>query len=203
MNKSLSLSYQNRQFLLILVALAIIFTSFSCKSSKSQKAMAKDNLEATPTKLTSSARDNANSNSVDIPPRPTTTSRQEILRANAHKIPVIDKPSGIVQSGENYYETVEFPAVPPGGLDGWMQYLSSNLNYPELAMKNKISGTVIAMFIVTKDGSISDVEILRGIGGGCDEETVRVIKNSPTWTAGKLKSGEAVNTRMRLPVRFN
>lgn len=192
-----------RQSLLILVSQAIIFTSFSCKPSKSQTAIVEDNLEATPTKLTAIARDNVNSNSVDIPPRTTTTSREEILRANAHKIPMIDKPSGKVQSGEDYYDIVEFPAVPPGGLDGWTQYLASNLKYPELAMKNGISGTVIAMFIITKDGSVSDVEILRGIGGGCDEETFRVIKNSPVWTAGKLKSGEAVNTKMRMPIRFN
>lgn len=64
-----------------------------------------------------------------------------------------------------------------------------------------IEGTVIVVFLVNTDGSIQDVEVLRGIGGGCDEEAVKVVQNAPKWEPGKQR-GRPVRTRMRLPIRF-
>ena len=97
-------------------------------------------------------------------------------------------------------DTAELPQ-PIGGLDGWNAYLAQNLNYPKAAMEKKIEGTVIVTFVVKKNSEIDTVEILRGIGGGCDEEAIRLVKDSPKWTPGK-KDGELVNVRMRLPIRF-
>ena len=75
------------------------------------------------------------------------------------------------------------------------------MTYPAQAKSLGIEGTVIVVFVVNADGSLSDVEVLRGIGGGADEAAVRVVQNSPDWTPGKQR-GNAINTRMRLPIRF-
>ncbi|MFC5623210.1 energy transducer TonB [Algoriphagus winogradskyi] len=104
------------------------------------------------------------------------------------------------EAGEVLMETDEMPQ-PKGGLDGWMAYLTENMKYPVLAKEKNIEGTVIVTFVVLETGEIDTVEILRGIGGGCDEEAMRLVKESPKWTPGK-KDGELVKVRMRLPVRF-
>jgi protein TonB len=80
-------------------------------------------------------------------------------------------------------------------------YLISQIKYPEEAKELGIQGKVFVTFIVEKDGSITDVKILRGIGGGCDEEAIRVIKSMPNWSPGK-QSGNAVRVQFNLPVKF-
>ncbi|SFT44666.1 TonB family C-terminal domain-containing protein [Algoriphagus locisalis] len=107
----------------------------------------------------------------------------------------------LAKDGEPIFDVVEEQPSPPGGMEGWNQYLSQNLTYPAQAKQLGVEGTVIVVFVVNTDGSISDVEILRGIGGGADEEAVRVVENAPNWISGKQK-GNPVNTRMRLPIRF-
>jgi protein TonB len=64
-----------------------------------------------------------------------------------------------------------------------------------------ISGVVYVTFVVDKDGKIKDVKVLRGIGGGCDEEAVRVVKNMPAWKPGKQR-GKSVTVQYNLPIRF-
>lgn len=91
--------------------------------------------------------------------------------------------------------------LPPGGMEAMYSYFEKNMKYPQLAREKGIEGTVVATFLVQKDGSLTDVEILRGIGGYCDEEALRLIKSMDSWEPGKLK-GEKVITRMRIPVRF-
>lgn len=103
--------------------------------------------------------------------------------------------------GQEIFDVVETQPNPPGGMTGWNQYLAQNLKYPAEARKDGIEGTVIVVFVINSDGSISNVEILRGIGAGADEEAMRVVQNSPKWEPGK-QSGRTVNTRMRLPIRF-
>lgn len=88
-----------------------------------------------------------------------------------------------------------------GGMGEWNNFLASNLNYPPQAKENGIEGTVFIAFVVRKDGKVTDVELLRGIGGGCDEEALRVIQLSPDWIPGKQK-GQNVNVKMRLPIKF-
>lgn len=109
--------------------------------------------------------------------------------------------SDVGKDGKEIFDVVEEQPNPPGGMEGWNNYLASALKYPAEARKLGIEGTVIVMFEVNSDGSLSNPEILRGIGAGCDEEVIRVIENSPDWEPGK-QSGRTVNTRMRLPVRF-
>ena len=81
------------------------------------------------------------------------------------------------------------------------KYLSKNLEYPTMASENGIQGRVIVGFVVGKDGSISDVKVLRGIGGGCDEAAKEVIENMPKWNPGKQR-GRPVKVQYTLPVIF-
>lgn len=104
-------------------------------------------------------------------------------------------------SSNEVYDVVEVAPIPAGGMQGWSNYLSQNLLYPTNARRKGIEGTVIVAFVVNTDGTVSDFEILRSIGGGCDEEAIRIVKGSPKWTPG-MREGKAVRTRMRLPLTF-
>ena len=94
----------------------------------------------------------------------------------------------------------EYPEF-PGGEKALYEYIKNNVNYSELAIKTNIEGTVYVEFVVEKDGSISDVKVLRGIGGGCDEEAVRVVKSMPKWKPGKQR-GQPVRVYYTLPIDF-
>lgn len=105
------------------------------------------------------------------------------------------------KDGKEIFDVTEVQPNPPGGIDGWNSYLASNLAYPSQARQMGVEGTVIVVFLINSDGSVSNVEILKGIGAGCDEEALRVVQNSPNWAPAQQK-GQVVNSRMRLPVRF-
>jgi protein TonB len=106
-----------------------------------------------------------------------------------------------VKAQEAVQKEVDEMPVPPGGMEGFTNYMIQNLKYPATAKEAKIEGMVMITFVVKSDGSVDAVEVLRGIGGGCDEEAVRVVKNSGIWSPGK-KEGKAVAARMTLPVQF-
>ena len=80
-------------------------------------------------------------------------------------------------------------------------HLSNNIVYPPIARENGITGRVIVQFVVEKDGSITDVKVLRGIGGGCDEVAQEVISEMPKWNPGKQR-GRPVRVQFTLPVAF-
>ncbi len=109
--------------------------------------------------------------------------------------------SGGSETSNVVYEVVEIQPSPPGGMAGWNKYLMENLRYPTNAQRKGIEGTVIVAFVVNTDGTTTDIEILRSVGGGCDEEVIRIVKGSPKWTPG-MQRGTPVRTRMRLPLRF-
>ena len=90
----------------------------------------------------------------------------------------------------------------PGGESALENFLKDNIFYPKAARENHIQGTVYITFVVEKDGSLSDIKVLRGIGGGCDEEALRVVKLMPKWIPGK-QNGKAVKVQYTLAVRFN
>lgn len=89
----------------------------------------------------------------------------------------------------------------PGGNEAMIQYLSSNIVYPDAMKKAGLQGTVFVGFIVEKDGIISEVKVLKGIGGGCDEEAVRVISEMPAWKPG-MQEGKAVRVQYTLPIKY-
>ena len=94
----------------------------------------------------------------------------------------------------------EMPAF-PGGEQKLMEYVAKNIKYPQIARETGIQGRVFVGFVVEPDGSISNVKLLRGIGGGCDEEAMRVIKSLPKWKPGKQR-GKPVRVSYQIPVFF-
>ena len=108
--------------------------------------------------------------------------------------------SGVAQNNDVYSIVEEMPEY-PGGMDKLVEYLSQNIKYPQQAIEKGIEGKVFVSFIVEKDGSVSNVQVQRSLGGGCDEEAVRVVKAMPKWKPGK-QDGKPVRVRYNLPINF-
>ena len=89
----------------------------------------------------------------------------------------------------------------PGGDIERIKFLQKNIKYPQMARESGIQGTVYVTFVVEPNGSISHVSILRGIGGGCDEEAIRVIESMPKWNPGKQR-GKPVRVQFNMPIKF-
>lgn len=112
--------------------------------------------------------------------------------------PVIEEEEVVEQ--EIFQIVEEMPAF-PGGEAKLMEYVGKNVKYPQIARESGIKGRVFVSFVVEPDGSVSNVKVLRGIGGGCDEEAMRVVKAMPKWKPGKQR-GKAVRVSYMLPVNF-
>lgn len=104
-------------------------------------------------------------------------------------------------SEEPIFVIVESMPTFPGGMKKLMAYLHNNIKYPTQAKEVGIQGKVFVSFVIETDGSVTDVILLRGIGGGCDEEAIRVISNMPNWIPGKQRN-IPVRVRFTLPVSF-
>ena len=102
---------------------------------------------------------------------------------------------------ETAYDIVEQEPEFPGGIDAMYQFIQNNLQYPQLAIENNISGRVFVSFVVEKDGSLSNVKCIRDIGGGCGAEAVRIVNARPQWIPGKQRD-KIVRARYTLPVIF-
>ncbi|MCX6305418.1 MAG: TonB family protein [Bacteroidetes bacterium] len=89
----------------------------------------------------------------------------------------------------------------PGGDESRLYYLRKQVRYPEAALKALVQGTVMVVFVVELDGSISNVDVAKKIGGGCDEEAIRVTREMPHWEPGK-RNGRAVRVLVRMPIVF-
>lgn len=98
-------------------------------------------------------------------------------------------------------DIVEVDPSPIGGMKAFYQYVGKNMKYPRQARKMGIEGRVFVQFVVDKDGQLTAVKAVKGIGGGCDEEAVRVIKSATPWSPGRQR-GRPVKVRMILPVTF-
>lgn len=104
-------------------------------------------------------------------------------------------------ANDKVLEKAEVMPEYPGGDQAMMDFVAKNVQYPEEAKEKEISGRVLVSFIVEKDGSIADVKVVKGIGGGCDEEAVRVVKAMPKWKPGKDK-GKPVRVSYMMPFTF-
>ena len=102
---------------------------------------------------------------------------------------------------QEIFQIVEEMPSFPGGDQKMMEYVAKNIKYPQIARETGVQGKVFVNFVVEPDGSVSNVKILRGIGGGCDEEAMRVVKSMPKWKPGKQR-GRAVRVSYILPVNF-
>ena len=104
-------------------------------------------------------------------------------------------------TNDKVYEKVEVMPEFPGGDQAMMDFVAKNVVYPQEARDKEISGRVMVSFIVEKDGSITDAKVVKGIGGGCDEEAVRVVNAMPKWKPGKQK-GKPVRVSFMMPFTF-
>ncbi len=102
---------------------------------------------------------------------------------------------------EEIFVVVEEQPEFPGGQAAMMKFLSDNIRYPVIAQENGIQGRVICNFVVERDGSITDVQVVRGQDPSLDREAIRVIQQMPRWKPGKQR-GSAVRVRFTLPVVF-
>ncbi len=102
---------------------------------------------------------------------------------------------------DEIFTIVEESAAPKGGMAAFYKYVSDKMKYPPQARRMGIDGKVFVEFVINKDGSISDVKAVKGIGAGCDEEAVRVVQSAPSWSPGKQR-GKPVKQRMVLPITF-
>ena len=125
------------------------------------------------------------------------TTQEEVIQE--YYTPVEVEEEEVVE--QEVFTIVEQMPSFPGGDEKMYKYLGNNIKYPQVARETGIQGRVFVNFVVEPDGSVSNVKVLRGIGGGCDEEAMRVVKAMPKWTPGKQR-GKAVRVSYTLPVVF-
>ena len=109
-------------------------------------------------------------------------------------------PDGKDTKAEIFSFVEEMPTF-PGGNDALLSYIAQKVQYPEIAKRAGVEGKVSVSFVVSSSGTISDVQIIKAIGAGCDEEAVRVIKSMPIWNPGK-QNGRPVNVKVFVPIVF-
>ncbi len=130
-------------------------------------------------------------------------------KGNTGYEPAVDQPADLkpetdvldVKTEESPIIIAEEMPIFPGGDVERQKFLNENIRYPQQALETDIQGTVYVQFVVDTKGNITDVKVLRGIGGGCNEEAVRVIKMMPQWHAGK-QNGRSVRVLFTMPVIF-
>ena len=105
------------------------------------------------------------------------------------------------QKEEPFNVVEDMPAF-PGGMDAMIQFLSSNIQYPADAQKQKVDGRVLVNFVVEKDGSITEVKVIKPTFPSLDAEAVRVVKAMPKWKPG-YQRGKAVRVQFTMPINFS
>jgi len=142
----------------------------------------------------------------DIPPPPSEDIVEEESKDEDEQIVVETPPIDIEPEPEPEPEApiVDYPdkeATFPGGAAAMKQFLADNINYPEIAMEMGDQGKVFIEFVVEKDGSITQIKVLRGVSREIDREAKRVVRDMPKWTPAESK-GESVRARCRIPINF-
>ncbi|GEM_PF-187146 len=123
----------------------------------------------------------------------------ENKRIKGNKAAEVDMEAEVAEA--EVFMVVEEAPVFPGGEEARTRFLQQNIRYPQLARESNIQGTVYVTFVVEPNGTISDVRLLRGIGGGCDEEAMRVVRAMPKWMPGKQR-GKPVRVQFNMAVKF-
>ena len=136
-----------------------------------------------------------------------TTTTQAQAPANTSAIPDtskrIEKPlAGEVMAPDPLFYQVDEPPTFPGGDNKMIDFIRKNLRYPSIAAEQGIGGLVYVTFIVETDGTILNPYVSKGIGGGCDEEALRIVGLMPKWNPGKIK-GMPVRVQYELPIYFS
>lgn len=102
---------------------------------------------------------------------------------------------------DQIFDIVETLPEPVGGYAKFYQFLAENLVYPRVALKNRVEGKVFVQFVIEKDGSLTNLKVLKGIGSGCDQEAIRVLTTVPNWEPGKQR-GRKVRVFRTIPIIF-
>jgi periplasmic protein TonB len=123
-------------------------------------------------------------------------SAEENIKVEEQKEQVIQQ-----EAPKEIFTVVEEQPQYPGGDEARIKYLQNNIKYPDEAKELGVQGKVFVTFVVEVDGSITDVKVLRGIGAGCDEEAIRVVRGMPKWIPGKQR-GVPVRVQFNLPIKF-
>lgn len=120
----------------------------------------------------------------------------------------IDEPVGnsdvkaVVEENPNQiFAAVEVSPSFPGGEGAFAKYLNKNIRYPAVARENNVQGRVVLTFVVERDGSLTDIKVIRSLGSGTDDEAMRVLKASPKWKPG-IQNGKPVRVQYSIPVSF-
>ncbi|MCW3085478.1 MAG: hypothetical protein JWP12_2844 [Bacteroidetes bacterium] len=220
LNQPKKIPFQNQHTLKFVAALLLVFgmTLFSCNPY--EKPVPPPQEEQHLTGVIISPLIPADSSETSLPKDTTAKTTPTKKRVLQFTPPEIIKDSlteestltgDVIFPGENLAPTsdtnevftiVEQMPEFPGGTTAMMKYIQANLQYPETAKDIGISGTTYITFVVRKDGSIDNVEVLRGVESSFDKEAIRVVKSMPRWTPGK-NQGRKVNVRFNLPVKIN
>jgi protein TonB len=133
----------------------------------------------------------------DLSTKPNTEApSEETIEVVETKTQVIEQ-----EAPKEIFTVVEEQPTYPGGDEARIKFLQDNMKYPEEAKELGVQGKVFVTFVVEVDGSITDVRVLRGIGSGCDDEAIRVVKSMPKWVPGKQR-GVPVRVKFNLPINF-
>ena len=156
-----------------------------------------------------------------VPPPPQAVTQAEVLNIveddaeieettiasvedNAEFVEITDDVPVVVEEPEEeeqIFQVVEDDPQFPGGIQELMKYLQKNIKYPSICQEQGIQGRVIVQFVVEKDGSIADVQVIKAVNPYLDKEAVRVVSTMPKWSPGKQR-GKPVRVRFTLPVTF-
>ena len=117
-----------------------------------------------------------------------------LMTANAQK-------TVVSQTNQKVYDEVEQMPEYPGGMPAMIEFLQTNIKYPEDAVKQKVEGRVMVQFVVETDGSISDVHVAKQVFPSLDAEAIRVVQAMPKWAPGREK-GNVVRVKYNLPIVF-
>ena len=121
----------------------------------------------------------------------------EVLKAKE----VIAEPEPPKVEETKVFDVVEEMPQFPGGQAALLEYLAKNIKYPVVAEENGVQGRVIVTFVVERDGSITDVRVVKSVDPSLDKEAARVVKSMPKWQPGK-QNGSAVRVKYTVPVQF-
>jgi len=124
-----------------------------------------------------------------------------VAQAQEYKTLTQQQKDSIAQASDEIYDVVEVMPMFPGGVDSLKAFIDKNMVYPDLAKESYITGTVYMSVVVERDGSLSFIKVIRGIGGGCDEEAQLLIQKMPRWVPGTQR-GIPVRTRCNIPIIF-
>ncbi len=160
----------------------------------------------TPTTITNSAeiKENSNENAAIAAKKETQvepSATKVAVSANKRSMRRSDE-DAIESNNQTIYTSVEEMPSFPGGEASRLKFLQGNTIFPQSAKEKGISGTVYVSFLVESTGKISDIKVLKGIGSGCDEEAIRVVRKMPNWIPGK-QAGKPVGVKFTMPIKFS